>query len=48
MRDANWRMPNLSRDLALIGGGIVAVAVAVGAVIGVAVDVLWHRHRVAK
>jgi uncharacterized membrane protein len=48
MSDRNFRMPNLSRDLALIGGGIIAVAVAVGAAIGVTADVLVHRHRAAR
>lgn len=43
--ERNWAMPSLSRDLAVIGTGIVAVAVFVGAAIGVAVDVLWRRHR---
>jgi len=35
----------LQRDLALIGAGIVVVSGLVGAAIGVAVDVLVHRHR---
>lgn len=45
MSDTNWKFPNLSRDLAMVGAGIVAAAALVGAGVGVAVDVLVHRHR---
>jgi hypothetical protein len=37
----------MQRDLALIGAGLLAVAAIVGAGVGVAVDVLVHRHRAA-
>lgn len=43
--DRSYRFPRMQRDLALIGGGIVVVAALIGAGIGVAVDVLAHRHR---
>ncbi len=45
MSSDGWRFPSLSRDLALLGGGIIAAALIVGASIGAAVDVLIHRHR---
>lgn len=41
----SWKFPSLSRDLALVGAGIVVAAGVIGAGIGVAVDVLLHRHR---
>jgi hypothetical protein len=43
--DSNWRFPDLGRDMAIMGGGIVVCAALIGAGIGVVADVLWHRHR---
>lgn len=46
MVDANnWRFPDLGRDLAVIGLGLLAVAALAGALVGITIDVLWHRHR---
>lgn len=47
VHDGSWHFPSLSRDLAVIGAGIVVASAFVGAVIGVAVDVAIHRHRSA-
>lgn len=43
MSERNFRFPSLSRDLTLIGAGIVVVSALAGAGSGVAVDVLRHR-----
>ncbi len=35
----------LNRDLAFIMAGIVGLGALIGVPIGIAFDVLWHRHR---
>lgn len=42
---SSWHFQSLSRDLALIGGGIVVCAALIGAGIGVLADILVHRHK---
>jgi UPF0716 family protein affecting phage T7 exclusion len=45
MDDRNWRFPNIGRELAIVGAVFLIVAGFVGALVGLAVDVLIHRHR---
>lgn len=43
--DTPIHFPHLNRDLAILGGGLVGAVALLGTGIGIAVDVLVHRHR---